>query len=1230
MLIKKSVLVVLVSLLIIGSVEAFDFDNVRSYDRSERTITITNALGLGHTIAEYTLLENTDECLIDCYAIGESKLYDDKTLLFTEIDFKDKRDNSRNINYNVYLESTDCEDITKQNFTYSLDLKIKTWVNNYTVEECTTDWKKYKGNALKSGMYKWKIEAKKDQHLNIDWIASAQGEKFTEWAWWNTSWNYKKQLNITSVHNVNDYATQITVTYDSDMNSDFSDLRFTNSAEDTELSYYLQGKIDSTNATIWVKSDLIIGNTSLYMYYSNAGASSKSNGTQTFLFFDDFSSNLDKWSDGGGAGNLAISGGKLNITGQEAGYSDSWSDYQNISYLSNWRASATDSHNQLADGTISGLDAQYMIGIRIQGGDDIFSRQPIWNDLFTLSQEIGDNSEHLVEITKNVNNYTVYVDENNAGSIIDSTHTSWTYLRLYQPTSNGLFDNITIRKDMLVEPTFNFAGEETTGGISITLNTPSNNTLSAVSDITFNCSATSPVNLTNIVLYIDEVKELNQTFTNTNDTSISSLESISDGSHNWTCEAFDLNFDAKTTHDFFFRVDTLFPEIEILFPENNQNYTSLTTLNFTFTEANPNTCWYSLDNGETNTTTSCFNNVTGLSSNQGTNTWIIFINDTIGNENSSSSTFSVDSIPPLISYTLNTPSNNTNTTSDSFLVEVSITESNFENVTFLLSNSTSVITNTFTDSTRDITYSNLNEATYIYNVTSCDTSSNCNSTETRVINIDTTAPNISFGFDTASTVFRIDKLASDCGAGAENVEKTFIINVRDNVFTSINCNVSVWNNVTNNLVLPNGTNVNINVVVMESVFSSTVDASNQISNVTENTTAPVEIICYDGAGNINTFSTTINYNLAWTKFFREDLSSVTGYTGGAVERNELEGSNVNGFFRDGTNFLLDDNSTMYESRLNKYFRTDYCGNTDRRGVIFYNNTIQDFTFTEQSIYFRKTAITNGDFNEYNLYYVNYTDNFIFELIITINQELYDQPIIIGRNINGIEYFIHSAFPTGQANQVKAYLIGNQQYNIYGFVEGSIVLLDTIILTSADSVNLDIPSFTFDIVNPRSKTLSFYENATESNDTFNLILATLFEGTGYINARIVNSTGFEVLNTSSENELLATTQVNVTQSGDTYQATATYPDGEEKIRTLVIGGLLPAFASVFVMSLIFILVAVSVGGSFVTRISYAGFVIAGVILILAQKGWGLPLTLSILGWIMIILGGVVAIMVGGRK
>jgi hypothetical protein len=128
---------------------------------------------------------------------------------------------------------------------------------------------------------------------------------------WLSGWSYRRPITISNIGNNNaltDYQVKIDIPYDSDMKSDFSDLRFTKSDGTTLLNYWIESYTPSATATVWIKVPSIPANstTSIYMYYGNPSATTTSSGDNTFLLFDDFetdrgwtySENGSAWSGG--------------------------------------------------------------------------------------------------------------------------------------------------------------------------------------------------------------------------------------------------------------------------------------------------------------------------------------------------------------------------------------------------------------------------------------------------------------------------------------------------------------------------------------------------------------------------------------------------------------------------------------------------------------------------------------------------------------------------------------------------------------------------------------------------------------------------------------------------------------------------------------------------------------------------------------------------------------------
>jgi len=118
--------------------------------------------------------------------------------------------------------------------------------------------------------------------------------------WFNTSWLYRIPFNVTSEYNLTDF--QVYFTFDTaslinegKMNSDCSDLRIANDAGD-ELPYFITSKCNTNNTLIYFKTNLTAGGSNThYLYYGNPDAVDKSNGYDTFWYFNDFenTSNLN-------------------------------------------------------------------------------------------------------------------------------------------------------------------------------------------------------------------------------------------------------------------------------------------------------------------------------------------------------------------------------------------------------------------------------------------------------------------------------------------------------------------------------------------------------------------------------------------------------------------------------------------------------------------------------------------------------------------------------------------------------------------------------------------------------------------------------------------------------------------------------------------------------------------------------------------------------------------------
>lgn len=159
------------------------------------------------------------------------------------------------------------------------------------------DRKNIKKDEIQTYKYKWKTPISKG-------IFGSSGQwQINPERWWSINFERRKLLNVTqsSGFNLTSYTLYIMVEGDSDMNSDFSDIRFSN-YDGTEEMGYMMDFYNSTDAMVYVMFDeLTTGEDNLfYLYYKNGTSiSSASDGEEAFYIFDDFEDgtiDTNKWA----------------------------------------------------------------------------------------------------------------------------------------------------------------------------------------------------------------------------------------------------------------------------------------------------------------------------------------------------------------------------------------------------------------------------------------------------------------------------------------------------------------------------------------------------------------------------------------------------------------------------------------------------------------------------------------------------------------------------------------------------------------------------------------------------------------------------------------------------------------------------------------------------------------------------------------------------------------------
>ncbi|MEM2994510.1 MAG: DUF2341 domain-containing protein [Candidatus Bathyarchaeia archaeon] len=155
------------------------------------------------------------------------------------------------------------------------------------------------------------------QMNQLDWEKMQENIEIlsvTESADWLSGWNYRKSHVIGNVLGAGtNYQVRITVHYgvgtdigehvylNGHCRTDFGDVRFTENDGTTLLNYWIEEYTSGNQGIFWVKITDNLDNspTTIYIYYGNPSATSISNGTNTFVFFDDFDDGVidsTKWT----------------------------------------------------------------------------------------------------------------------------------------------------------------------------------------------------------------------------------------------------------------------------------------------------------------------------------------------------------------------------------------------------------------------------------------------------------------------------------------------------------------------------------------------------------------------------------------------------------------------------------------------------------------------------------------------------------------------------------------------------------------------------------------------------------------------------------------------------------------------------------------------------------------------------------------------------------------------
>ena len=631
----------------------------------------------GETTQSYTLL-SSDNSIINAYAILEVKNYIPSKLL-SKMSFSGGTPKDLNIFYWVN------ESYKKQKYrqvcsrdTISLNGTIQKNChqkkNGFKIKY-KAYWKKYNNQVFPPGTYKLKITAKLP-HANkkVDWIlhTGANDIALSNWLWWDASWVYKEQINFTA--NVGQFSYLETIPYSANMNSDFSDIRFVDTAtETTEYNYTIESYTASTSAIVRIHSQ---GASSVMMYYGNSGATTTSSASDTYFNPVSYYYLDEDATDSVGTNDGTI-GGATSTTGKiGTAYSfDGSTSYIEVPYNADLSSAlgAGDSTvtawvylTSSATSTILSLKkdstGHATIDLDVTSGYLRFIDDGAARVISSYSTLLPLNQWVFVSYRKDRTNTINYLGVNGVEESFTSSTGSTVgdnnpleIGKLYASGNYwiGKIDEVAIYNKALTSteiselynqtaPTFTIGAEQITQGVSTTLNSPIDNYKSTSSNIIFNwTSKPVNVNLTNTTLYIwdNSGTLLNSTFytlSGTTAITTTQTDTLSDGNYIWNAETCGEGVNCYFATNRTFSIDTILPTINVSYaPSGTFNYlypNQTMSLNFTASDIHLDSCWYQYN--QTNVSVPCvngtLNNLTFIYQ-KDENSLIVYVNDTYGN-----------------------------------------------------------------------------------------------------------------------------------------------------------------------------------------------------------------------------------------------------------------------------------------------------------------------------------------------------------------------------------------------------------------------------------------------------------------------------------------------------------------------------------------------------------------------------------------------------------------------
>ncbi len=351
------------------------------------------------------------------------------------------------------------------------------------------------------------------QQTNYRWRNDDGGIGVPDNEWFDTNWSKRKQIRVENndVTTYTNLPVEMVITYDSDMQSDFDDLRFTDNAG-TLIPYWVEKYTLATDANIWVQVPTTTSNgvNSIYMYYGNVLATSSATSTGVFNVIDDFEdNNISEYSGDtvdfqtgttfNNDGTYGLEAPNVNGRSDNGMYRTDITVSQGeiIRYMQYVDTSAGSGDETCTYFGVQGSGSNYAVCLELFGIDRIsIMKDALYNDsaagtVLASTTIIYTTGWHEVEIDWKTDN-TINVTVNRSGSQVanattsDSSYTSGGIGFGYW-FQNGGWDSYTSRPRTDSDPTVYFGKESVRGGATFAsaLNSSANVSIDDIARLRF-------------------------------------------------------------------------------------------------------------------------------------------------------------------------------------------------------------------------------------------------------------------------------------------------------------------------------------------------------------------------------------------------------------------------------------------------------------------------------------------------------------------------------------------------------------------------------------------------------------------------------------------------------------------------------------------------------------------------------------------------------------------------